>query len=247
MRIVKTLIFVFTVLIVIDNCGEREILPVRPEQAFTAVKTAESPVIDGILNDTCWNGAESAVLVLSGDGGRPVYPTTVRSAWDDENLYIGFECQDTDAASTVTVRDALMSGQEYISVYIDADADSITYAAVDIAPTGVVSDAFILNNDGSGTKKKLSGWNCDGIRVSVSVYGGGARPDTEDRFWTVEAALPFREFLTARRLPPMSGDMWRVSFHRVELTGVNELSTLVPTGDNAGRNTVTFGWLLFGG
>jgi len=199
------------------------------------------------LTDNYWKESESHSLSLSNDGARPVYPTTVQAAWDDDNLYIGFVCQDTDAASTVTERDGPVSSQEYISVYIDADSDLLSYIMINVAPTGVVHDAFVLNRDNGQEKKVLSGWNCEGLRVSVSVYGGGASPGTEDRFWTVEMAIPFREFFTAGRIPPAEGDLWRANFYRMERTGDKNFSAFAPTGSEDGHKPAHFAWLLFGG
>lgn len=241
--------FILSIILVwlITGCAEQKAVPGRTGPSYTAAKTTEPPVIDGILTDTCWKKAETGSFVLSRDGGRPAYPTTLRAAWDDENLYIGFECQDPDAASTVTERDGPVSSQEYVSVYIDADADSLTYVTIDVAPTGVVSDAFILYGEGDRKIKSLDGWNCDGLRVSVSIYGGGSQPGTEDRFWTVEMSVPLNEFLTARRIPPSEGDAWRVNFYRMEQTGGKDFSAFAPTGSENGHKPEKFVWLLFGG
>jgi len=235
----------FTVLL--SGCGGGKMSPERVGPVYTAVKIDEPPVIDGILTDPCWKRAETASLVSSRDGAAPLFPTIVRMMWDEDNLYIGFECRDTDAASTVFERDGPVSTEECVSVYMDADADSATYVVIDVAPTGVTADAFVIRRaDGAGAKI-LRDWNCDGARTSVSVYGGGAEPGTEDRFWTVEMMVPLGEFLTARRIPPVPGDFWRVNFSRLELTGERRFSTLAPTGKDSGDVPAKFFWLLFGG
>ncbi len=230
-----------------NNCERKGVAPHRPGPTYVAVKTSEPPVIDGILTENCWKNAEAVPLVLSSDGSRPEYPTAVRALWDDKNLYIGFECQDPDAASTVMERDGPVSSQEYVSVFIDANSDSLSYVMIEAAPTGVIYDAFVLNRANGQPNKVLTCWDCEGLRISVVVYGAGARPGTEDRFWTVEIAVPFREFVTAPRIPPANGDIWRVNFYRLDLTGKNNFSAFVPTGNESGHNPSKFSWLLFGG
>ncbi len=230
---------------IFHSCVKNDISTARIGQTYNVVKITEPPIIDGILNDACWNEAFAAALVLSRDGSRPSYPTSVRAVWDEEKLYIGFECQDPDAASTEKERDGPVSIQEYVSVYIDANADSVSYAMIEVAPTAAVYDAFVLSRRNSGFNKILASWNCEGLRVSVSVYGGGAQPGTEDRFWTVEMAIPFHEFVTAPRSPPGDGDIWRVNFYRMELTDVKEFSSFAPTGSGSGHKTDKFAWLYF--
>lgn len=228
---------------IINGCGDKK-TSISYEPSYNAGKTAESPVIDGILTEDCWNDAEAKSLNLCRDGTRPLYPTTVRVTYDDKYLYIGFECQDPDAASTVMEKDGPIVSQEYISVYIDAGSDMKTYVVIDVAPTGAVSDAFVLSYD-DGKRKILSDWNCEGLRASVSVYGGGARPGTLDRFWTVELALPLEEFVTAPHIPPAPEDTWRINFYRVELTDGKEYSAFAPTGDESFHKPSRFAWLLF--
>jgi len=232
--------------VLLCGCGGGKGAPEREGPVCTAVKIEEPPVIDGILTDPCWKSAGTVSLVSSRDGAVPFFPTTVRMVWDEDNLYIGFECRDTDAASTIFEHDGPVSTEECVSVYIDADSDSTTYVVIDVAPTGVTADAFVIRRAGAGAKV-LRDWNCDGAGTSVSVYGGGAEPGTEDRFWTVEMALPLREFLTARRVPPVPGDFWRVNFSRLELTGERRFSTLTSTGKDSGDIPGKFCWLLFGG
>ncbi len=233
-------------LILVNSCGEKK-ATVSYEPTYQINKTTESPVIDGILTDICWKNAETKSLGLCIDGSKPLYPTTVRVTYDDKNLYIGFECQDPDAASTVMEKDGPISTQEFISVYIDADCDLKTYSVIDIAPTGVISDAFVLNYNDGERIKVLSDWNCDGFRTSVSIYGGGAEPGTQDRFWTVELALPFDEFITAPHIPPSPEDAWRINFYRVDLTGSRENSALSPTGNENFHKPSSFVWLIFKG
>ena len=231
-------------LLTINSCGEKKV-SISYEPSYSAYKTAESPVIDGILTDSCWNDAEVKSLVLCKDGKRPLYPTTFRVTYDDRNLYVGFECQDPDAASTIMEKDGPIYTQEYISVYIDAGSDSKTYAVIDVAPTGAVNDKFVLSYKDGEREKILSDWDCEGLRTSVSVYGGGAQPGTQDRFWTVELALPFEEFLTAPNIPPSTEDKWRINFYRVDLTGREEYSAFVPTGNENFHKPSGFAWLLF--
>ena len=234
------------IVISILGCGGETEPPASDGLSYGIVKTDAAPVIDGIMNDRCWKAAASISLTRCADGKKSSYPTTVRASYDSEYLYVGFECQDPDAASTITGKDGPVSEQEHISVYIDAGCDSNSYAVIDIAPTGALYDAFVLISADGESKKTLKDWNCVGIRSSISVHGEGAAPGTKDRFWSVEMALPFKEFLTAERNPPMPGDSWRINFYRTELTNVRDRSAFAPTGSEDFHIPSRFARLLFG-
>ncbi|MFC1490856.1 carbohydrate-binding family 9-like protein [Candidatus Latescibacterota bacterium] len=233
------------IIISISGC-DRETGPSAMDgPLYKIVKTGNAPLIDGIINDSCWKTAESISLTLIESGKKSAYQTTVRAVYDSEYLYIGFECQDIDAASTITGKDSPVSEQEHISVYIDAGCDSKTYAVIDIAPTGALYDSFILSYRDGESKKILPGWDCEGILSAVSVNGGGAAPGTKDRFWTVELALPFEEFVTAEDIPPLPDSNWRINFYRTELTNVRDISAFSTTGSENTHVPSRFAWLIF--
>jgi hypothetical protein len=65
-------------------------------------RSAAPPVIDGVLDEPCWREAVSvrADLIFGAAGRRAdPAPLTVRYAWDDSCLYIGYEVNDADLVS----------------------------------------------------------------------------------------------------------------------------------------------------
>ena len=65
-------------------------------------RAAAAPSIDGVLDEACWREAVpvQADLIHQGSGRRvDPSPLTVRYAWDDRYLYIGYEVNDTDLVS----------------------------------------------------------------------------------------------------------------------------------------------------
>src|SRR5450755_824679 len=71
------------------------------------VKRASSRIqVDGKLDEKAWQAADPIVLIFpweSQTGAKQ--KTTVRVLWDDQNLYIGYECEDTDITAQFTERD----------------------------------------------------------------------------------------------------------------------------------------------
>jgi len=215
--------------------------------ALYVVENASSaPVIDGVLEDACWKNVTALEFVLCENGGKPKQPSTLRMVCDSTYLYLAFECQDLDAASDVTEYDGPVEEQECVVILIDAGCDSTGYFMIAAAPTGAVHDAYVLNGGNGSVVKTLSCWNCEKLRTSVSVYGGGAKPGTEDRFWTVEMAVPFSALVTAPHIPPSRGDAWRMNFYRIELTGGRELSAAHPTSAQDLHRPHEFATVSFG-
>ena len=71
------------------------------------VKRAPSRIqVDGKLDEKAWQAAAPIVLIFpweSQTGAKQ--KTTVRVLWDDQNLYIGYECEDADITAQFTERD----------------------------------------------------------------------------------------------------------------------------------------------
>lgn len=61
-------------------------------KVICASRTGKPPVIDGTLDDTCWQKAEVCDDFTSPGAGQPLNRrTTMRVLYDQENLYFGFE------------------------------------------------------------------------------------------------------------------------------------------------------------
>ena len=238
-------ILIFLVLLLPNGCSKKKAPLSTKGSVYTAKKTVKAPEIDGILNDPCWKDLETINLVSVIDGTKPKLPTTVRAIWDDKYLYIGFECQDSDAESTLLQPDGDISAGDYCGILFNAMSDTTTYCKIEIAPTGVVYDAFVVSGRGDINPKVLTSWNCENTRASVSVYGGGPMPGTSDRFWTVEIAIPLKECLPAKNIPPVTGDTWKVNFVRYDKTGGEMWMAFNPTGGKYFDAPASFAWLKF--
>lgn len=241
MKPVHAALVVFTAAAAIQflGCGDAT-APARKGPSYSAIRITEPPVVDGLLTDACWERAAVQPFVATG-GGDPRFATNFRAVWDSTALYIGFECQDTDAAATAIGRDVPLDDGEYVTIMLDPVGNGRTFAVISIAPTGAVADAFVLRGV-DGRRQRIPGWDAETMRASVTVYGGGARPETEDRFWTVEAALPFTDFLTAPELSPSPGSAWRFTALRHDITEGQEISAIDPAGADMPD---AFPWLVF--
>ena len=77
----------------------------EPPAAVRVPKAAEPPVVDGRLEDACWQRAPvTAVDMVMGKTGQRAdhIPMKCRLAWDDQYLYIGYETFDANLVAVGT-------------------------------------------------------------------------------------------------------------------------------------------------
>ena len=208
-------------------------LPGEPKIPEYVCHKITAPItIDGLLNEAAWKRAATTGRFTSwSDKFIPRYETQARVLWDDQNLYIGFECEDGDIEATMKERDAnLWEEHEICEVFIDPGNTQRTYYEFGFTPQGAVDDLIIPN---FGAPRSLAGekcWDCKGMLSAVKVNGTLNDPKDTDRGWTVEAALPLVNFSGAPHLPPKPGDTWRINFYRWENSfGKVELQAWSPT------------------
>ncbi|HRS95224.1 MAG TPA: carbohydrate-binding family 9-like protein [Candidatus Latescibacteria bacterium] len=219
-------------------------LPELP--VYVCRRTARPISVDGILDEPDWGAAEPMRLVRTESGAVPEQPTSVRVLWDDEYLYVAFECVDTDVWATIEERDGALWDEEVVEVFVDDDSDSRTYLEYEINPLNALVDLYVLNRTGRRDAIKfMLDWNSSGIRHAVRVDGDPRRRGSSDRGWTAEWAIPFGDFTTAPNIPPRNGDAWRINFYRIDRGDRDEYSAWSPTGAINFHVPERFGTLVF--
>lgn len=171
-----------------------------------------------------WPWDELAALpeFVLADGSAPaIWQTTVRLCYDDEALYISFECADPDIWGSYTDRDDPIYDEEVVEMFFaPGPATPTRYAELEISPNGVLFDALIDNP---------SGLRAD-LRVDPSwdplLRGHVWRDDAVQR-WGALLILPWEEIAPGVAPPKV----WRANFYRVERprAGTPEFSCWSPT------------------
>ena len=178
-----------------------------------AVVTDSPPEIDGALSDLCWQKAAQSGSFVQYDplpGEPATQPTKIYVAYDQNRLYVGFECFKDDMnklAAKSTRRDSRFFSDDYVEVLIDTYLDKRNCYAFALNPLGTQRDRRIIN-EGSNVRRGGSElgsalpWDCD--------WDGRAAIYT-DR-WTAEFSIPFAEL----RFPKSrnAAVVWGVNFWR---------------------------------
>ncbi|HVF59780.1 MAG TPA: carbohydrate-binding family 9-like protein [Thermoanaerobaculia bacterium] len=185
----------------------------RPAAPLAALPWQELPV--------------SASLTRSEDGAAPEQATQVCACWDDEALYVRWECADRDAWGIFIERDAPLYQEEVVELFLaPGEADPRRYAEFEVAPTGVLFDALIANPEGKRAGIAAdTAWDCPGLVWEAGKLAG-------DQNWWAALAVPWLSVLAALGHPPGEPPpLWRANFYRIERPrgGAPEYTAWSPT------------------
>jgi hypothetical protein len=197
-----------------DSVGERE---------FTATRAETPPTIDGALHESVWANAEPIEhFVVYNDLRLAARETVGRIAWDDENLYVAFECFDPDASALdipPRQRDRHES-VDSVDVLVDSGRDRESFVHYILDAGGNIFDAR-RSEQQDGTLKHDRHWDGN-LRQAVSLL--------DDR-WIAEVAIPVADLGT----PPARGQTWGIHIARNIVQGLPAQEATAPAwlgGDN---------------
>jgi len=154
-----------------------------PQNLIKAVHTANPPLVDGWVNDSCWTGAAiiNDFYQREPNTGQPVSEKTeFRFLIDRNNIYIGIKCFD-DPGGVIAkelARDVGLDNDDRVQVILDTYLDGRSGYWFQIGPRGCIGDALV---DANG-KEFNKAW--DGL------WNGKARMNEEG--WQAEIIIPFK-------------------------------------------------------
>jgi hypothetical protein len=220
-----------------------------------SVRKTSGPIdVDGRLDEPAWQEAGGIQLLDNQTGERPRQATEVRLLWDDEFLYVGFRCEDSDAWSTFTEHDQPLYEEEVVEIFLDPSGLLRAYFELQVSPRNVSFDSLILNDGGrwgEGRGPNFQGmpqWTCRGLKHGVTVNGDPTRRGTADEGWSAEMAVPFSQLITAPNTPPRPGDVWRAGIYRIDhAQDSSEFTAWSPTRKRDFHISEAFGRLIFEG
>src|SRR5215510_5992498 len=115
-------------------------------QPVTIPRCDAAPVIDGRLDEECWNAAaklDSFVQIRPGDNTPPSRNTVVLLAYDAQALYIGVRADDDPSRvrATVAKRDDILSDDRVV-FYLDTFDDRQRAYVIAFNPLGIQQDGI---------------------------------------------------------------------------------------------------------
>ena len=159
---------------------------------IVAARAAKPPKLDGALDDPCWKNAEPVSGFVHFETATPITEQTiVRAAWDDQHLYVAFDCRESQPKAIRTrVRPGAAGGSvlqdDCVAVYLDPGLTRRSCLRCFVNSLGARTDYADIGFDG-GAARRADGWG-------------------------VELRFPFARL----RRSPNAGDIWGINFYRNE-------------------------------
>ncbi|MCZ2357167.1 MAG: carbohydrate binding family 9 domain-containing protein [Bacteroidia bacterium] len=184
-------------------------------------KTTEVVVLDGKLNEPCWQNTDSTITpfwqIFPYDTSYALSQTTVKVLFDEKNLYIAAICRESIQKQFVvqSLRRDFGDNNDFFEVFLDPFKDQTNGFSFAVTPMGSQREALLING---GNWSRQVEWD--------NKWYAETHRDTN--FWSVEIAIPFK---TLRYRTDIT--TWGINFARQDLKR-NEISvwTHIPRNFN---------------
>lgn len=204
-------------LIILSGClatmyGKSEVCKVtQPTASFIVHHLDGSPDLNTDPSSPLWTSAGETEIVKDCTHvvEYPKFKTTVRGFWNDQNLYLLFECP----YSKLNLWLPAMGGgprnklwdRDVVEMFLGDDWKNIRhYREFEIAPTGDWIDLAIDLDRKSYDQSWRSGWKT------------AARIDKKKKVWYAAAQIPLAAI---SEHPVTSGTKWRANLYRIDGLG----------------------------
>lgn len=192
--------------------GDPSVTLQADEYQHTIPRAKSGIAIDGKFDEADWRSAPSVGGFHFPWEAGANEPTEAKLLWDEEFLYVAFNCADASIRGERTERDSPVYHDDCVELFVSPDPDRLEmYFNIEMNVKGARLDHF--HPKGVGSKAE---WNPTGIRISTTVQGTLNQDGDADRSWRLEAAIPFAAYSEiARNTPPQTGDVWRLNLNRL--------------------------------
>jgi len=176
------------------------------------VKRATSPiVIDGKPDEKAWAAAGTIELIFPWESQTGAKQKTIaRLLWDDNNLYVSYECEDTDIVAYRTEHDDPTYLDDAVEIFINPlPTQTSVYYGLEMSVRAVLYDYVMLQPGGHLFKQ----FDLRGVQLATHIDGTLNMRGDKDHGWSLEAAIPWSNFdgLAAR---PTPGTTWLANINR---------------------------------
>ncbi len=166
-----------------------------------ARKVDQPPVIDGELNESCWENRISFKNTVFLDESKKPQETEFAVAHDSENLYFGVKLIEPEMArirKNVDKDDRSVWDDDCIGIYLDPRLDFASYMQI-------MLNAIGAKWDGWGGKR--GGGNAGSLNLDIE-----RKAVLKDNAWQIEIRIPVNSI--KKVTPPSSGTVWGLGLMR---------------------------------
>ena len=206
----KTKILSFSFLVLLAAHSSHAASTIEKKVYVTGETNPHAPVIDGKLDEACWQKAHWEKGFVQRDpyeGEPPSQDTAFKILYDAGNLYIAIHASDTEPnriEKRVTRRDDQQGDR--VAVSLDSYFDHRTAFVFNVSAAGVKSD-YLISDNGDNLD---FGWD--------PVWHTAVH--LEENGWTAEMRIPFSQLRFGSKQEQVWGmQVWRWLHRKEELSG----------------------------
>ena len=167
------------------------------QQPVYKISRAREPItVDGKMDEASWQNAELVSFNYFYRADKPVEKqnSKFRILWDDVNIYLYYECEDT----SLTARETNFDGRTYLDdcaeFFVVPVPDSVyMHFGFEINITEVRYDYIVLWKYYNNRTFFISGYNPE-YKVKAIFNGTLNNDKDKDKGWTMEFAIPMSAF-----------------------------------------------------
>lgn len=181
-----------------------------PVPRYEVRRATSHIVIDGKLDDQAWAAAPVIEFVFPWDSQTGAkQKTRAKLLWDDDYLYVGYECEDTDIVAFRTERDDPTYLDDAVEFFVNPKPSQTTvYFGLEMNARGTLYDYLMV--DSSYAFKRF---NMQGVLLASFIRGTLNTRGDEDRGWSLEVAIPWVNFEELAKRPT-PGTIWTANLNR---------------------------------
>jgi hypothetical protein len=235
--------FLFLGLGVQAQDGERPVATPLPR--YEIKRAATSLTIDGRLDEVAWKNAEPVTMQFPWEqqtGAKQ--KTSVRLLWDDENLYVAYECDDADIVAHHLQRDDPTYRDDAVELFINPNPAQNVYYGLEMNARAVLYDYLYIF-----PQALLKSQDLKGVKLASNLEGTLNLTSDQDKGWQLEVSIPLANFAELTRNRPIeNGTEWTANLNRWDGTEPNRRLSLWSDSAMARpnpHNPKRFGRLVF--
>jgi hypothetical protein len=189
-----------------------------PIPTYEVHRAKAAPRIDGQLDDAAWQVAKPVTFVFPWAGQTGMKQKTVaRLTWDNDNLYVSYDCEDSDITALHTQHDDPTYKDDAVEIFIAPPGVKNLYIGLEMNARAVLYDYLY-----PFPQRLIKNYDLRGVRVAVASKGTLNMIGDQDQGWTLEVAIPWRAFADLTDSPvPKTGERWIANMNRWDGTEPN--------------------------
>lgn len=194
---------------------------------YECKKTSEKITIDGILDEKCWKDAGTLNFFIPVNGQPALSKSEGKILRDDDFIYVSIKAFDQDIKSKFTKRDSSTYKDDCLEIFfMDCNStETISKNSAcynfEINALGTILDAFHPDHYAFKEYRDeqavgVLDWNCTKMQIGIKIEGTINDDTDEDKFWTIEVAIPFAGMPSLNNKSPKDDDIWHFLLARYD-------------------------------